>query len=255
MTGSVHLGDLSWTEVRAVLDGPRSAVALLPLGVVEPHGPHAPLATDTIISLGICERAARAFADDPTTVALVLPPVTYGITRYASAFPGTIGLAPETLAAVLVDVCRGAADTGLHRIVVVNNHFEPAQVETIRKVTADLAGQNAVKLAYLDLTRRANAARLGDEFASGSCHAGRYETSLVLAERPELVDAEVMSRLEPLVLPMHEAIAAGRTDFLALGMNEAYCGAPADATTAEGEERFDVLAQMLIDVIRDVVED
>ena len=255
MTRSIHLADLSWTEVRGVLEGPRIAVVILPLGVVEPHGPHAPLGTDAIISLGICERAARTFAEDPNTVALVLPPVTYGITRYASAFPGTIGIAPETLAAVLVDVCRSAVDTGFHRIVIVNNHFEPEQVETIRRVTADLGGRTAMKLAYLDLTRRGNAARLGDEFVSGSCHAGRYETSLLLAERPDLVDTQVMTRLEPLIVPMIEAIADGRTDFLAMGMDAAYCGTPADATAAEGAERFDALAQMLIDVIRDVAED
>ena len=42
---------------------------------------------------------------------------------------------------------------------------------------------------YLDLTRRENAERLTDEFRAGECHAGRYETSLVLADRAELVSA------------------------------------------------------------------
>lgn len=252
MTRSIHLTDLSWTAVRELLEGPRSAVALLPLGVVEPHGPHAPLGTDTVISLGMCERAARAVAEDADAAAVVLPPITYGVTRYGAAFPGTIGIGPDTLEAVLTDVCRSTIERGFRRIAIVNNHFEPAHVETIRKVIVDLDRGTGAKFAYLDLTRRTNATRLGNEFRSGSCHAGSYETSLVLAERPELIDTEVMSRLEPMVVNMPEAIAEGRTDFLAMGMDQAYCGAPADATVAEGESTFETLTEMLVDLIRDL---
>ena len=69
-------------------DIPADAVHVLPLGAVEPHGPHAPLVTDTLISIGICHRAAdRLEGEIPV---LVLPPVHYGVTRYAAAFPGTV---------------------------------------------------------------------------------------------------------------------------------------------------------------------
>lgn len=255
MTRSIHLADLTWTQVRDLLEGPRNPVLLLPLGAVEPHGPHAPLETDTVISLGTCVRAARALAEDPNVSAFLLPQVTYGVTHYGAGFPGTIGIREETLEALVVDVCHAAIETGFRRIAVVNNHFEPEQVETIRRAVANLNGAPGVRIAYLDLTRRANAGRLGDEFRSGSCHAGRYETSLVLAERPDLVDAAVMARLEPLHVDMPEAIAAGRTDFLAMGMRDAYCGSPSDASTVEGEERFATLSQMLVDLIRDLAGD
>ena len=81
----------------------------------------------------------------------------------------------------------------------------------------------------LDLTRRRAAERLTDEFRSGAAHAGRYETSIVRATRPELVDTERMSALPERPVNMPAAIAAGKTDFLAMGMDEAYCGAPAEA--------------------------
>ena len=48
------------------------------------------------------------------------------------------------------------------------------------------------------------------------------------------------------------AIAQGRTDFLALGMDEAYCGSPAEATAEEGEATFETLAEMLAELVREV---
>ena len=61
----MNLGDLAYPDV------PEGAVHLLPLGATEPHGPHAPLSTDTLISVGICERAAEQLAGEIPV--LVLP--------------------------------------------------------------------------------------------------------------------------------------------------------------------------------------
>ena len=66
-------------------DIPEGAVHVLPLGAVEPHGPHAPLVTDTLISIGVCHRAAKRLEGEIPV--LVLPPVHYGVTRYAGGFP------------------------------------------------------------------------------------------------------------------------------------------------------------------------
>ncbi|MQA99824.1 MAG: creatininase family protein [Actinobacteria bacterium] len=255
MTASINFAELSWPEVRDLQGGPQVVVLLLPVGVVEPHGPHAPLDVDSIISLGTCARAARALAQDPNLRALVLPPISYGITDYASSFSGAIGVRDETLGALVVDVCSAAMKAGFPRIVIVNNHFEPEQVATLRRAVAGLNNGGSAKVAYLDLTRRANAERLGNEFRDGSCHAGRYETSLVLAERPELIDTAKMAGLPPLHVNMPEAIAEGRTDFLAMGMADAYCGSPSEATPEEGHERFVTLSQMLVDLVRDLARD
>jgi creatinine amidohydrolase len=217
------------------------AVALLPVGAVEPHGPHAPLGTDTLISEGICRRAAAAAG------AVVLPTLPYGVTRYGAAFPGAVGVSEATLRALVVDVCEAALEQGFRAVVIVNSHFEPEQVATLRAAAGDLGD----RVALLDLTRRANATRLTREFQDGSCHAGRYETSLVLAEAPALVDAEQMARLPELAVDMPKAIAAGRTDFVAMGMHEAYCGAPAEATAAEGEATFAALTELLLELVRE----
>jgi creatinine amidohydrolase len=219
------------------LEALRDPIALWPVGAVEPHGPHAPLGTDTLISVGMCERAAARLEN-----AVVLPPLPFGVTRYGAAFKGAIGISEATLRAVVLDVATALGRQGFRRLVIVNNHFEPEQVATLR-AAAEEAGA-----LYLDLVRRRNAERLTDEFRRGSCHAGRYETSLVLADAPELVDPE-MASLPSNEVDMPAAMAAGRTDFVAMGMDRAYCGAPAEASAEEGRETFQTLTDMLVELV------
>jgi len=225
----VNYGYLAYPDI------PEGAVHVLPLGAVEPHGPHAPLVTDTLISIGICHRAAARLEGEIPV--LVLPPMHYGVTRYASAFPGAISISEGVLHSFVTELAESVSP-----LVLVNNHFEPEQVETLRETG----------LPLLDLTRRANAERLTEEFRSGSCHAGRYETSLILADRPELVRADRMQALEELHVDMPAAIRAGRTDFVAMGMEEAFCGSPADSSAEEGRETFETLTDMLVELIREV---
>ena len=217
------------------LEGREGAVHLLPIGSTEPHGPHAPLSTDTIISVGICRRAAERLLGELDVY--VLPALSYGVTRYGADFPGAVSISEDTLRSLVTDIAAN-----FERIVLVNSHLEPEQVWLLR----DLG------LPLFDVTRRERAERLTDEFRSGAGHAGRYETSLVLADRAELVNKGRMRDLEAKPIDMPAAIRAGQTSFVAMGMDRAYAGAPAEATAAEGEQTFQVLAEMLVELIREV---
>jgi len=234
----MRLAELTSPHLEALRE--RRPIALWPVGAVEPHGPHAPLGTDTLISVGMCERAAARLDDPP---AVVLPALAFGVTRYGAAFAGAIGISEATLRAVVLDVATALEQQGFRRLVIVNNHFEPEQVATLRTAAADAGA------LYLDLVRRRNAQRLTDEFRRGSCHAGRYETSLVLADAPQLVDP-AMADLAANEVDMPGAMAAGRTDFVAMGMERAYCGAPAEATAEEGRATFETLTDMLVELVR-----
>jgi len=231
----MRLAEMTSPQVEKLVD----PIALWPVGATEPHGPHAPLGTDTLISVGMCERAAARLDN-----AVVLPPLPFGVTRYGAAFAGAIGISEATLRAVIVDVATALDRQGFRRLVIVNNHFEPEQVATLR-AAAEEAGA-----LYLDLVRRRNAQRLTDEFRRGSCHAGRYETSLVLADAPQLVDPQA-TELPANEVDMPAAMAAGRTDFVAMGMDRAYCGAPAEATAEEGHATFETLTDMLVELVRE----
>ena len=217
------------------LEGREGAVHLLPIGSTEPHGPHAPLSTDTIISVGICRRAAERLLGEVDVY--VLPAVPYGVTRYGADFPGAVSISEETLRSLVTEIAGN-----FERVVLVNSHLEPEQVWLLR----DLG------LPLFDVTRRAVAERLTEEFRSGAGHAGRYETSLVLADRPELVNKGRMRDLEAKPIDMPAAIRAGQSSFVAMGMDQAYAGAPAEATPEEGVQTFQVLAEVLVKLIREV---
>jgi creatinine amidohydrolase len=250
--GTIRFADLTYVDAEAVATGPRTPVLLLPVGSTEPHGPHAPLSTDPIISMGMCLRAARQLIDDADVRVLVLPALDYGVTRVSRSFRGAVGIREETLQALLVDVCTSLAEQGFRRVVWVNNHFEPAHVRTLHAAIDVLQREHGLAIGYLDLTRRERAARLSEEFRRAECHAGRYETSLVLADHPLLVDEERMSTLPYMPVDMAAEHAAGKHEFRAMGMPEAYCGAPAEATAAEGESLYATLTEMLIEIIRAV---
>jgi creatinine amidohydrolase len=249
---SHYFAELTYVQVQEILDGGRTPVLLWPVGSTEPHGPHSPLATDPIISIGIAERVAQALAEDPEIAVLILPTLSYAVTRYTAGFAGAIHVREETLQAMIVDVCTSLAENRFPHVVLINNHFEPEHVQTLHRAI-DALQDNGVRVGYLDLTRRERAQRLTEEFKRGECHAGRYETSLVLAQTPELVDRDAMATLPEVPVSLPKVIAAGMKDFREMGLSQAYCGAPAEATSEEGEEAYATLVEMTIEIVRALI--
>ena len=245
-----YFADLTSRQLAALIVAERLPVLLLPLGAIEPHGPHEPLGTDPLISRGMCERAVARLAGDPEVCPLILPEVPYGVTRFAAGFAGGVHIGEETLHMLLVDIGVALISQGLPRILLINNHFEPAHLATLRRATEVLNIEHDGRVVLLDLVRRRYARRLTEEFQAGECHAGRYETSLILADRPELVDQAVMRTLPR--VPVNLATAPADSGFKALGMLDAYCGSPAEATAEEGEATFSTLTDILVDAIREL---
>jgi creatinine amidohydrolase len=235
----LRLAELTTTDVDALLRGPHP-VALLPVGSTEPHGPHLPLLTDALLSEHACLRAAADLRALGVT-AVVCPTLPYGVTHYASEFAGAISLSPETTRAVVRELCAAYVAAGFARAVVVNNHLEPEHVEALAAAVASVPGA----LFPSQLTKRWGRT-LGEEFRRGECHAGSYETSLVLAARPDLVRDDVRAALAEVPISLSRAIREGKTTFKAMGSARGYFGAPALGSAAEGDERYRQLALMIV---------
>ena len=225
-------------------------VVLLSVGSVEPHGPHLPLGTDTIISEAASARAAELL-EARGLRSVIAPPVPYGVTEFARGFPGAMGISPATLTALLVDVVRGMLAAGARHVCLVNNHLEPAHDQAIRAVTPSF-DTRSVSVAC-PLTRR-HARTLSAEFKSGACHAGRYETSIVLAAEPALVAEEARAALVEVPISLSEGIKAGKDSFKDMGMTAAYSGTPAAATSDHGEEQLALLAAMIVTEVTEALE-
>jgi len=232
----MKLADLTWEEVAAVCTGGR-AVAIVPVGSVEPHGPHLPLETDTAISETCAARAVPILAERGIT-AVIAPSVPYGVTEYAAGFAGAIGVPPEVLTPFLRAIASSLLACGFAHVCFVNNHLEPAHDVAVRAAAEGLAASVACPL-----TRRWGRT-LSDEFKRGDCHAGRYETSLVMAAGKMLHGK--IDDLPPVGLSLAAAIKAGKHTFLEIGMTRAYTGTPSEATVEEGDDLYTRLVAMVV---------
>ena len=235
-------GTMTWEEARD-LDRARS-VAILPLGAVEAHGPHLPLATDVVIAEAMAraggERlAARGFHP------FLLPSLAYTAAPFAQGFPGTLSMSPATATALLLDLARALTARGAAALAIANAHLDPAHLGSIAAAVAAAREAGCLPVVAPDLTRKPWAPRLGEEFRSGACHAGRYEGSIVMSARPELVREEIRRALEPNPASLSAAIRAGTRTFEEAGGPRAYFGWPAEASAAEGEASIATLGEIL----------
>jgi len=222
--------------------GKKGVIALVPIGSTEPHGPHLGLGTDVIISAAACLRACELLEKRGTMIGVIAPAVSYGVTDCATGFAGAVSIPASVLTAYVAAVCDGLLASGVRHVCLVNNHLEPAHDAAVRAV---LAGREK-KVSYACPLAKKWARTLSAEFKSGACHAGRYETSIVMAAAPELVQEAMRPRLAPVPISLSEKLQAGITTFEEMGLELAYAGDPASASVEEGEHLIMKLGEMVV---------
>lgn len=244
-----QLAEMTWEEARVLArDRP---VAVLPIGAVEAHGPHLPLATDGVIAEAMArDGAARLVARG--IPAVVLPALPYTAAGFAAAFPGTISVTPAVVTALVADVARSIGRHGFRALAIANAHLDPDHLASLHAV-GEAATEAGIPVVFPDLTQRPWGGRLGEEFRSGACHAGRFEGSVVLAERPAWVRDEIRRGLPPVPRSLAAAIAEGKRTFEEAGGSRAYFGDPAAATAEEGRETIAVLGTILADAVTEAL--
>jgi creatinine amidohydrolase len=246
-----ELAALTWEEARDRLAG---AVAILPIGATEAHGPHLPLGTDVVIAEAMA-RAAADLLESRGRPAIVLPSLAYSPAPFAAGFAGTISLRPPTLTALVLDIARSLAAHGIRALAIANAHLDPDHLAALAAAAETPPEAGLPAIVFPNLTRRPWGARLTEEFRSGACHAGRFEGSVVLAERPELVREAVRAGLPPNPVSLSEAIRAGAGTFEEAGGPRAYFGDPAAATAEEGRDTVATLAGIVADAVDQALAD
>ncbi len=243
MTAPLFAAQLTWPEVKAL--SAQDAIALLPVGSTEAHGPHLPLNVDVVIAEEVCRRVSARLARQGRP-SLIFPALTYSLTEFAADFAGTVGLSADVARRCAVEVLAGIARHGFRRIGVINHHVEPAHFQVVHQAVKEAAEATGATILAPDHRRRPVGPQLGDEFMHGGSHAGLYETSLVLAAAPELVREDARAALPELKVDLPGRIKAGAKTFHACGGPDAYFGAPAQATRAEGERLYGVLVEATV---------
>ncbi len=232
---------LTWPKVKSLAQA--GAGALLPVGSTEAHGPHLPLSVDVVIAEEVCRRVARKLSERDW---VMFPAVPYSLTDFAKGFAGTVSLPAPAAEAALVGVLQGIAGQGFGLVAVVNHHLEPAHFSLVHRA-AKMAGATVkARIVVPDHRRPPFGPKLGDEFMFGGSHAGSYESSLMIAAAPQLVDEAARKALPELAVDLPAKIKAGAQSFEECGGPDAYFGNPARASKAEGERLFEVLVEATV---------
>lgn len=181
------MAEMTWPELReSVREG---RVAVMPVGIIEQHGPHLPLDTDILLAQEITFRAATQVADK----VVLVPPIIHGHSPHHMDFPGTLSVDPQHMINYVLDVCLSLAHHGFKKILMVNGHGSNVPVLDIvaRQTIVQTKGDAAcASVDFWRLAEYERAATIIFPELDGTGHADAIETSLYMALRPDLVQLE-----------------------------------------------------------------
>ena len=182
-----------------------------------------------------------------------MPALAFTITDYAGPFSGTISISKATTTAYVKEVAVSASRQGFRAVCLVNAHLEPAHRFALRDAVKAAREEADCPVVLADPCDRRWVSRLTEEFQSGSCHAGQYETSLVMAATPERVRNGLRAGLEANAIDLVGAMKAGKKNFPEMGADQAYFGAPAAASVEEGQQTYATLADIVATVVAEAL--
>lgn len=221
MLPTPRLADLRWPDL------PERPTLVVPLGSLEQHGPHLPLDTDSVIAKALAERLVAALT---TREAAVLSPVVpFGASGEHQDFPGTVSLGTQALALVLVELGRSAS-TWAGRIVFVSAHGgnRDALLQAVRTLQSE--GREVFWLTYA--------------VPGGDAHAGRTETSLMLALDPSRTRADLAA--PGMVGGLASLLPRLRAEGVRAVSSNGVLGDPTEAGSDEGDSLLTVLVPQML---------
>lgn len=245
----MHLQYLTRTQIAAAAP---QAMAVLPTASLEQHGPHLPIAVDTLLCTAVAERAVqRAGEALGAQACFVAPTFSWGNSHHHRPFAGVLSLSSDHYMAAVTDVLEGLFQSGFRRLFLLNGHGGNTAPNGI--IAQDFVHRwgRPVHIAaadYWDLGRPALAETelIAPERIPG--HAGEFETALMQALYPAMVsvsDAEAFQRQDGNP-PRH---ALPRSSVQSQGAWQAQGGFSDEPRTATGEQ-----GQRMFDIIVNAVE-
>ena len=235
--------DLTAPQIRQV---PRDRVVLVaPIAACEQHSTHLPVFTDTLLVTAVAEGAEQRAANE----VLLLPTLWFGASHHHLRFGGTLSASVDTHINVLCDLVTPLLDDGFLRVLILNGHG--GNIDTmqtaLRRLQPKYLDRTLTAASYWDLAQQELAA-LAEGTRKVMGHACEFETSMVMALRPELVRKDqIRNDLETTDPSLRGLYIAEdmrqRTDHGAVG----YCEL---ASPEKGRKMIAAAAERVVEVIR-----
>ncbi len=227
-------------EVKALLA--RRPVALLPLGAIENHGEHLPLATDNLLADGVARQVAARIPDS-----VVLPAMPYGQVWSTSAYAGTISLTLETFVDTLYEIGASLFAQGVPLLAFVNGHMGNLDaMKLAARRLHDEHGMKVLSLTYPGIGEISRAVLEEERVHPSYFHACELETSYMLHLAPEHVRIELARPNRP-TLPAD--IDVSPTPWHTFSPDSPVLGDPTLATADKGRAIIDVAVAKIVELI------
>ncbi len=240
-------------------------IVLFPIGVIEEHGPHLPLAVD-IYGSYLQSRAVKSELKKRGIKSLIAPPFYWGINIATGSFGGSFTCREETMISVLSDTMASLKSWGFRRIFFINHHMDGRHSKALDK--AIQKGRTEIGIEAYWIIDQFFVKRLGFEghepyllihqsllpFGRPSphlnIHAEWYETSLIWYYLPELVDLEVWKTLKPTDLTVDDLLVWRKGGMEARKVTPlGYFGDPTTASPERGREEIEAYGRTVAGII------
>ncbi|MEM8853084.1 MAG: creatininase family protein [Pseudomonadota bacterium] len=245
----MHYGHLTRGDLGALAP---TTVAIVPLGAMESHGPHLPLATDTVIAEAIVDRAADHLKDAQVPF-VRLPSLWLGFSPEHGEEPGTLTLPAEAVLATLHAVGAGVSAQGIDRLILLNAHGGNIGLASVAAIQLRASHRLLVATPHwLDFGLPEAAAVLGDP--ARDVHGGGMETSIMLACAPHLVTQPLPGEAATSP-PGAQLFPSGAVNWGWLASDlgrDGYVGAPQTATAEIGRAIIDHAGEALARLAKDL---
>lgn len=247
----------TYREIRSIGDADGSIV-VVPIGSIEQHGHHLPVATDTILVDAAAHRGAEVADEVPITVT---PPIWSGISAHHLPFGGTLSLDFNTMLQLVENVGRTALENGFDAILLLNGHGGNMSLlgTAVNELGPAHEGVEVLSLTYFYLISE-KIEEVRDSEPGGIMHGGELETSLMLHLRPDLVNEDGMEavyaerRYDLLLEDLNGSGPLGRYSTFADHTDTGVMGDPTLASAEKGERLFEEIGTEMAALLREVHE-
>jgi creatinine amidohydrolase len=254
------MAEMTWAEVSAAARG--GAVALWAFGVIEQHGPHLPAGTDVYLPSARLRRA-KALLAEAGVQGVIVPPYYWGVNHASSGFPASFRVRPEVMIELMVDVFESLAGDGFGHVFCVTGHGDAlhnqAICDAIKRARAETGSDiafaaDAGLISRLRVDDERGVIRLqgdrGDPLPFPDIHAGRGETSAMLALCPDLVRRDALPFLSAVAFTPDDLAEWRRGgDHAKRKTPQGYVGDPASAEAVRGTREMEAGARLLAEAI------
>ena len=248
---SVQLEELTAVQFKEAVKK-SSQTAILPIGVLEKHGPHMPLGTDVYTAREMALRAAEM------EYAVVFPWYYFSQINEARHQPGTIAYSPELIWKVLQETLNELSRNGFKKIIIINGHGGNAAFLEYFGIS-QLSEKRDYALYWYkpaydrEVIKQAEAVSMHDPVNQ---HAGNRETSMVESIVPELVHPDLAGTQQGVDLDRISNLDHVYTGiWWYASFPNHYAGDGSKATAEAGQLIMDSIVAQFSDVIKDIKED